>query len=141
MVDVRHRDRSQQRLCVRMQGPEEQFLLRSLFNHLPQIHNKNVVRNIANDAQIMRNENIRYLGFLLDIEQEVDDLCLNRHIQCGNRFVADYKLRVQDQGTAYADALTASSVKFMGICIDQAARKSYGIPSFHTLFSHLGRLA
>lgn len=45
--------------------------------------------------------------------QQVDDLCLNRHIQSGNRLVADDKLRLDGQRAGNADALTLAAGKLV----------------------------
>ena len=47
----------------------------------------------------------RYVRFLLQVVEQVHDLCLDRHVQRGHRLVGDDQLGAQGQGTRDPDAL------------------------------------
>ena len=47
--------------------------------------------------------------------QQVDDLCLDGHVQCGDRLVTDNELRVQGQGAGDADTLALAAGELVGI--------------------------
>ena len=64
-VRIGNRNRPQQRLRVRMQRVVEQFLLRRNFDDVAQIHHSNAVADVFNDAQVVRNEDVRQLIFPL----------------------------------------------------------------------------
>ena len=61
----------------------------------------------------MRNKEIRQVHLLLQIPEEVDNLCLNRNIQSGNRLIADNKLRLDGKGSCDTDSLTLTAGKLM----------------------------
>jgi len=63
----------------------------------------------------MGDDDIRELTFILKIDQEVDNLGLNRDVQRGDGFITDYDLGVEGQGTGDADALPLSAAEFVGI--------------------------
>ena len=94
-----------QRLRVRVQRMGVQFVARRQLHHAAQIHHRDAVGDVFDDVQIVRDEQIRQPHPLLQIVQQVDDLCLNRHIQRGNRLVADDELRLDGQRAGNADAL------------------------------------
>ena len=48
---------------------------------LPQIHNTDLIGNMLDNRQIVCDENIGELQFLLQVLKEIEDLCLNGHIQ------------------------------------------------------------
>ena len=58
-VDVCRWDCRDQRLGVGMQWLSEQFFGGALFNNLAQVHHANVIRNVAHNRQIMRDEHVR----------------------------------------------------------------------------------
>jgi hypothetical protein len=52
------------------------------------------------------NEKIRQPEFFLEVLHQVDDLRLNRHIECADRFIRDDDLRVRCQCARNSNALT-----------------------------------
>lgn len=64
-IRVRNRNRPQQRLRVRMQRVVEQFLLRRNLDDVAQIHHSNAVADVFDNAQVVRNEDVRQLIFPL----------------------------------------------------------------------------
>ena len=61
----------------------------------------------------MRDEQVRQPHALLQIVQEVDHLRLNRHIQRGDRLVADDELRFDGERAGNADALALAAGKLV----------------------------
>ncbi len=78
-----------------MQRALEDVLRRSKFHNLAKVHHAERVRNVFHDGQIVRNEQIRESKLLLQIRKQVENLRLNGAIQCGNRLVANHKLRLE----------------------------------------------
>ena len=77
---------------------------------------------MLDDSQIMRNKQIRIAVLLLKPLQQIQNLRLNRNIQCRHRLVTDDKLRVERQRTRDADTLAAAAVEFMRVGVDEALR-------------------
>ena len=52
-----------------------------LLNNFAQVHDRDPVRHVANDAEVVCNEQIRQTELVLKVLEQVDDLRLHRHIQ------------------------------------------------------------
>ena len=61
-------------------GKYDRLVLRN-FHNLPQVHDRDPVRNMPHHGKVMRDEEQRDPSFLLDIHQQVDNGGLNGHIQ------------------------------------------------------------
>ena len=64
------------------------FLWSCLYNKT-QIHNRNAVRDHLNNRQVVGDEHIGQVKFLLKLMQKVKYLCLNRNVQRRDRLVSD----------------------------------------------------
>ena len=91
---IRNRHRFEECFGIRMQWIVEQFVCIRQFNHLAEIHHRDTVADMSDDAEIVRNEEIRQAELIAQILEQVDDLRLNRHIKSGNRLVADNKFGI-----------------------------------------------
>ena len=98
-----------------MQRVVEQFLLRRNFDDVAQIHHSNTVADVFDNAQVVRNEDVRQLIFPLQFAHQIQNLRLNRHVQRADRLVADNQLRVERQCARNADALPLSAGKLVRI--------------------------
>ena len=61
------------------------------------LHDKHAVSDLADHPQIMRNEQHRHPGFTLQVSKKVEDLRLNRDVQCRCRFVSDQQVWIIGQ--------------------------------------------
>ena len=120
MVNVRGGNRGEQRLRVGMQRADEQLLRGGGFHQLAQIHDADVVRDVAHDREVMGDEHVGQPLLLLQILEQVEHLRLNGDVQGGDRLIADDELRVQGQGARDAHALAAAAVQLMRIGVAQA---------------------
>ena len=59
----------------------------------------------------MGNEDVGHTGLSLQLIQQVQNLCLDGNVQCGNGFVTDDQIGVNSQGTGNADSLAAAAVR------------------------------
>ena len=73
---------------VRMVGVSDDIVTCSTFNNLPEVHYSCTVAYVPNDAQVMRNKQVSEIVFVPKIQQEVDNLCLDRHIQRAHGLIA-----------------------------------------------------
>ena len=72
---------------------------------LAEIHHRDAVRHVADDRQVVRDEDVRQPEVALQRLQQVHDLRADRHVERGDRLVEDDQLRVQRERTRDADAL------------------------------------
>lgn len=77
-----------------MQRIFEQFLGWACLDKLTQVHDADVVRNKANNGQIVRDEHIGQTKFVLEILEQIQNLGRNGNIQGGDRFITDDKLGI-----------------------------------------------
>ena len=70
------------------------FIAVSALHDLTKVHHTDPVGDMAHHGQIMCHKQISQSQFLLQIFQHVDNLCLDRYVQCGDRFVAEQEFRM-----------------------------------------------
>ena len=84
------------------------------FHDVAQVHHRYPVTYVAHHRQIMSDEEICKVESLLQVFQQIDNLGLNRYVQCGHRLVAHDKRRVNRQGASHADTLALSAAELVG---------------------------
>jgi hypothetical protein len=107
-------DGGEEALGVGMRGVGGDEFGGAFFDELTVFQNGNLIADVLNDCEVVGNEEISKVELFLEVHQEVDDLGLNRDIECADRFVADDELRFDGEGASNADALALASAKFVG---------------------------
>ncbi len=74
-------------------------------DHSAKVHHHVAVAEIAHQAKVMTDEQIRQAHPVAQVGQKRDDLGLDRHIKAGCGFVQHHEVGLQGQGTRDADAL------------------------------------
>ena len=107
-LDHRVGDRNgrEQGLRVRVQGVAVQRVTVRQLHDLAQIHDSHAVTDVPHHAQVVCDEDVSQPQPVLQIFQKVDDLGLNRNVQCGNRLIADDQIGVQGQRAGQTDTLS-----------------------------------
>src|SRR5436853_313074 len=122
-----NRNGGKQRLCVRVRGPNEDFLGRRFFYYLAPIHYRYASRDVLHDGEIVGYEQVSQPQLALQLGQEVQYLGLDRDVQSGYGFIADDEPRTERERSGDADALALSARKFVRISRSGVARKTYHI--------------
>ena len=111
------RDRGEQslrvrvlRICVDAFGGVE-------LHDAPEVHDHDPVTDIFDDAEVMGDKNICQVKLLPQAAEEVDDLCLDRNVQCGYRLVADDDLRLHGEGAGNVHTLSLAAGELVGIAL------------------------
>src|SRR5262249_6932970 len=112
-LDPRHF--GQKRLRVRVVRPVEYLLRRSTFHDPAEIHDQYTIREMFDHAEIVSNEQIGKIEIATQVHEQVEDLCLDRHIQRGNGFVAHQKFRLYRKRAGNTDALALAAGELMRI--------------------------
>ena len=112
---IRDRDGGQKRLGIRVQGMVIDLVGVGQLDHLAEVHDGDAVGDMAHDQQIVGDEQIGQAEFFLQLGEHVDDLRLDRHVQRGDRLVADDEVRVDRERAGDADALALAAGKFVGV--------------------------
>ncbi len=113
------------------------------FHDLAQVHHCHPVADVFHHGQVMGNKQVGEPQFLLQFFQQVDHLGLDGHVQRGNRFVTDDKLRLHGQGPGNADTLALAAAELVGKSGSMLGVESHQfqqvVNAFATFFS-LGKL-
>src|SRR4051812_28236320 len=84
------------------------------------IHHGDPVRHVIDDGQIVGNEQVSETELLLQVLEQIEDLCLDRDVERRYRLVEDYKLRSERQCPGNADALALPAGKAVRISAEIA---------------------
>ena len=115
VLGVRHRYGSQEGGRVGMNGILEYFLQGSHFNDLSQIHDSHSITDILARCQVMGNEKVGEVEFLLELYHQLQDHGPHRDVRHGNRFIGHHELGVRHQCTGNYNSLPLASGELMGI--------------------------
>ncbi len=85
------------------------------FDHAPGVHNRDAVRNMRNDCEIVRDEKHRQSKFMPQVIQQIENLLLYGHIERSGRLIRDQQLWTINNGHRNHHALPHSSRKLMRI--------------------------
>ena len=78
---------------------------RGPLDDLAQVHDRDPVRDVAHDTEIVRDEDVGEVELVLEVVEQVDDLGLDGDVQGRDRLVGDDQLRAQREGPGDPDPL------------------------------------
>ena len=79
------------------------------FHDAALVHHHDTVGDVAHHGQVVRDEEVGQAEVPLQFHQQVQYLCLHRHVERGNGFVQHHQGGPHDQGARNAYALALSS--------------------------------
>ena len=82
------------------------------------------MRHMFDDGEVMADEQKCQAELCLQIAEQVDDLGLHRHVERGNRFVADDEIGFCRKRACNADALALAAGEFMRPTINRIATET-----------------
>lgn len=94
---INRRCRGKKRLGIGVNRVGEQQPLRGPFHNSSQIHDTQTVADVLDHAQIVCDEQIGEMKFILQIHKNVQDLSLNGHIQSRYRLIRYDKFMIPEQ--------------------------------------------
>ena len=107
------RDRGEQRLPARMARFFEQLAFVSNLNDAAEIHHGDAMAEMRDDREIMREQEMRDVLPALQVDQQIDDLGLDRDVECADRLVADDQAGPERKRPCNADPLALAAGKLM----------------------------
>ena len=119
MVGIRNGNRREQRLGVGVLGVVEEPRRVAHFDDAAEVHHGRAPADVLDEPQIVRDEEIREPQFLLQLDQQIHHLRLNRHVERRDRLVRDDERRVQRERARDADALALAAAELVRIAIDR----------------------
>ena len=129
--------RLQQEAGVGMAGTAVQLLGGRHLAEAPQEHHDHPVGQVAHHVEIVGDEQVRQPPLLLQIAQQVQNLCLYGHVQRAHRLVADDEFGIQRQRPGDADALPLAAGKLVGVAVEQLLANAHLL---HQRLDHLHAL-
>jgi hypothetical protein len=87
----------------------------SRFDDPAQVHDRDVITELADDGQIVRDEEVAKTELALKIGEQVEDLRLDGDVQGAYRLVADYQTRLRGQCAGDSDPLALPAGELVGI--------------------------
>ena len=107
----------------------EDFSDGSAFDDLTGVHDADPVGHVGHNTQVVGDVNHRHFQFLLQLTDELEDLRLHGHVQCGSGLVTDQNLGTAGNGGGNDHALTHTAGKLVGILFIAV----FGVGNAHTL--------
>ena len=106
-IDRGHR--REQRLGVGVVGPVEDGGSETDLHQPPEVEDRDAVRDVAHHTEVVGDKEIGDPLPLLELDEEVEDGGLDRHVQRGGRLIADDQPRCPGEGLRDRDALLEAS--------------------------------
>ena len=79
------------------------------------IHHGDAIADLPDQPEVVRDEEVGQAEPLLQIEQQIHDLRLHRHVEGRHRFVADDERRLERERAGEADALALAAAELVRI--------------------------
>ena len=112
----------------------------SLLYHLSQIHHRDIIGDMLDHGQVVGDKQICEIPLLLELHHQVQNLCLNGHVQSRDRLIADHKLRIDRKRSCNHDSLAATAVKLVRVEIVRTPRQTDHLHQFLNALSPLLRI-
>ena len=96
-----------------MERPPEEGNTVCLFDDLAQIHDGDLVADILDDGEIVRDEQVGQADFPLQRPQEIEDLRLDGDVERGHRLVAHDEVGLAGERTRDPDPLPLAAGKLV----------------------------
>jgi len=100
----------------------EDVICRTFLDHPALLHHVNAARKSLHDPEIVGDVENCHAELLLQLGQQPQDFCLDRHVECGRRLVSDQKVRVVGERHGDHHALALSSRELVRIGFEPPLR-------------------
>jgi len=99
----------------------EDLIRLAYFANPTQIHDDDSVAHVLHDAEVMTDEQIRQSMLLLKPMKKVQDLGLNRDVECTSRLVEHYEFGIERERSGNGDSLSLTAGELVGIAVEMLA--------------------
>jgi len=121
---VRTRNGRHKAFGIRMDRVGKYLFGRSRLEHVTEVKHADPAADIFYHRQIVRYEKIGRVRFLLNVFHQINNLSLDRNVECADTLVRYDKARIHYQRACYADPLPLTAGKLVGIPVDVLRRKT-----------------
>ena len=130
-----------ERLGVGMQRHLEQALLVGHLDDAAEIHDGDAVADVLDHGEVVGDEQVGELELLLQVDQQVDDLRLDRDVERRHRLVADDQVGAERQRAGDADALALAAGEFVRVGEHGGGPQPHALEQVGDALAALGRRA
>ena len=88
---------------------------RTFLDNPTQVHDGNTVRQVRHDGQVVGYEQVGQAKCILQVLQQVQDLCLHGHVERTGRLVTDHQLRIDGKRAGNTDTLSLPAGELMRV--------------------------
>ena len=89
----------------------------AVLDDVPEVHDRDPVRDVPDDAEVVRDEEVGEVEVLLEALEQVQDLRLDRDVERRDRLVADDQLRRERQRPGDADPLPLAARELVRVAV------------------------
>ena len=93
------------------------LLDRTDLDHLSEVHHEDTVRDVADDVEVVGDEDVGQIELRLEVGEQIEHLRLDRFVERGHRLVENEKARVERERAGDVDALLLASGQFVRIAL------------------------
>src|SRR5438309_1663280 len=111
------------------------------FDDLAVLHHHDFVGHVADHRQVVRDEQVAHCVFVLQILQEVQQLGLDRHVERGDRLVADQDLRAQGERAGDRDPLALAAGELVRVLGERVGGEAHLVEQLQAERAPLGLAA
>ena len=113
----------QQRLGVGVGGPVEERVGVGGLDDPPRVHHRDAVGHLADDAEVVRDEQDAHVEVAAQPVEQLEDLRLHGDVEGGRRLVGDEQLGLQRDGHRDQQALPHAAGELVRVGVDPARRR------------------
>ena len=111
------RNRSEQPNGIRMLRRVKQRVDRALFDHPAGVHHHHIVGDLGHHAEVVGDQDDGGAGFALQQAHQLQNLCLDRHVERRGRFVGDQQAWFARQGHGNHHALAHAAGELVRVFV------------------------
>lgn len=116
------RDRTKEPFSVRVPRSVKEWVAQLFLNDFAGIHHRHTVTKLRNNAKVVRDQDDRRPESLAQVAQQLKDLCLDRHIECGGGLVGNQQLWLTGECHSDHHALRHATRDLVRICVGATCR-------------------
>ena len=107
---------------VRVQRPGEELVRGRDLDDAAQVHHGDAVGDVADDREVVGDEDVGEVELLLEVDEQVEHLRLDRDVERRDGLVGDDELRLQHERAREADALPLAAAELVRIAVGGLGR-------------------
>src|SRR5688572_18950068 len=110
----------------------------ALLDELPEVHHADPIAEVLDDREVVADEQVREVEVAAEIEEQIQNLALDRHVEGRHRLVADDEVRAEGERPRDADALALAAGELVRVAPRVVAPQAHDLEAvLHSLVTGL----